>query len=310
MNTLKFVASRFLGAIPTLLALICFAFLLVKAAPGGPFDMERSLPVEVEANLRAAYNLDDPIHVQLLKYIGDILQGDFGPSFQYRDFTVTELIASGFPVSLRLGLSAIIIALFFGSLIGTIAALKQNTKIDYIAMFFGMAGISIPNFVMAPLLILFFAIAYNILPAGGYNNGSIENMVLPVISLALPQVAYIARLTRGSMIEVLSSNFVRTAKAQGMPMKSIVFSHVLKPTFLPIISYIGPATAAIITGSVVVEQIFGLPGLGRYFVQGALNRDYTLVMGVVVFYGCLIIAFNLLVDVLYGFVDPKIRTSR
>jgi oligopeptide transport system permease protein len=310
MNTLKFVASRFLGAIPTLLALICFAFLLVKAAPGGPFDMERSLPVEVEANLRAAYNLDDPIHVQLLKYIGDILQGDFGPSFQYRDFTVTELIASGFPVSLRLGLSAIIIALFFGSLIGTIAALKQNTKIDYIAMFFGMAGISIPNFVMAPLLILFFAIAYNILPAGGYNNGSIENMVLPVISLALPQVAYIARLTRGSMIEVLSSNFVRTAKAQGIPMKSIVFSHVLKPTFLPIISYIGPATAAIITGSVVVEQIFGLPGLGRYFVQGALNRDYTLVMGVVVFYGCLIIAFNLLVDVLYGFVDPKIRTSR
>ena len=310
MNTLKFVASRFLGAIPTLLALICFAFLLVKAAPGGPFDMERSLPVEVEANLRAAYNLDDPIHVQLLKYIGDILQGDFGPSFQYRDFTVTELIASGFPVSLRLGLSAIIIALFFGSLIGTIAALKQNTKIDYIAMFFGMAGISIPNFVMAPLLILFFAIAYNTLPAGGYNNGSIENMVLPVISLALPQVAYIARLTRGSMIEVLSSNFVRTAKAQGIPMKSIVFSHVLKPTFLPIISYIGPATAAIITGSVVVEQIFGLPGLGRYFVQGALNRDYTLVMGVVVFYGCLIIAFNLLVDVLYGFVDPKIRTSR
>ena len=310
MNTLKFVASRFLGAIPTLLALICFACLLVKAAPGGPFDMERSLPVEVEANLRAAYNLDDPIHVQLLKYIGDILQGDFGPSFQYRDFTVTELIASGFPVSLRLGLSAIIIALFFGSLIGTIAALKQNTKIDYIAMFFGMAGISIPNFVMAPLLILFFAIAYNILPAGGYNNGSIENMVLPVISLALPQVAYIARLTRGSMIEVLSSNFVRTAKAQGIPMKSIVFSHVLKPTFLPIISYIGPATAAIITGSVVVEQIFGLPGLGRYFVQGALNRDYTLVMGVVVFYGCLIIAFNLLVDVLYGFVDPKIRTSR
>tara|TARA_B110000263_G_scaffold40449_1_gene32177 strand:- start:314 stop:1132 length:819 start_codon:yes stop_codon:yes gene_type:complete len=272
--------------------------------------MERALPVEVEANLRAAYNLDDPIHIQLIKYIGDILQGDFGPSFQYRDFTVTELIAAGFPVSLRLGLSAIIIALFFGSLIGTIAALKQNTRIDYLAMFFGMIGISIPNFVMAPLLILFFAIFYNLLPAGGYNNGNIENMILPVISLALPQVAYIARLTRGSMIEVLSSNFVRTAKAQGIPMKNIVVSHVLKPTFLPIVSYIGPATAAIITGSVVVEQIFGLPGLGRYFVQGALNRDYTLVMGVVVFYGCLIIAFNLLVDILYGFIDPKIRANR
>lgn len=310
MSTIKFVLSRFLGAIPTLLALICFAFLLVKAAPGGPFDLERALPAEVEANLRAAYNLDDPVFVQLIKYIGDILQGDFGPSFQYRDFTVTELIMAGFPVSLRLGFSAIIIALFFGSLIGTIAALKQNTRTDYLAMFFGMIGISIPNFVMAPLLILFFAIIYNLLPAGGYNNGSIENMILPVISLALPQVAYIARLTRGSMIEVLSSNFVRTAKAQGIPMKSIVLNHVLKPTFLPIVSYIGPATAAIITGSVVVEQIFGLPGLGRYFVQGALNRDYTLVMGVVVFYGCLIIAFNLFVDILYGFIDPKIRASR
>ena len=209
----------------SLLILICLAFLLVKSAPGGPFDFERSLPEEVEANLRAAYNLDDPVYLQLAKYMGDLLRGDFGPSFQYRDFTVTELIAAGFPVSLRLGLSAIIIALFFGSLIGTIAALKQNTRIDYLAMFFGMIGISVPNFVMAPLLILFFAIFYNFLPAGGYNNGNIENMILPVISLALPQVAYIARLTRGSMIEVLSSNFVRTAKAQGIPMKNIVVTH-------------------------------------------------------------------------------------
>ena len=310
MNTLKFIASRFLGAIPTLLVLICLAFLLVKSAPGGPFDMERSLPVEVEANLREAYNLDDPIHIQLLKYIGDILQGDFGPSFQYRDFSVTELIMAGFPVSLRLGVSAIIVALFFGSLIGTIAALRQNTKTDYAVMFFGMVGISIPNFVMAPLLILFFSIFYGLLPAGGYNDGNPQNMILPVVSLALPQIAYIARLTRGSMIEVLSSNFVRTAKAQGTSMRNIVFYHVLKPTFLPIVSYLGPATAAIITGSVVVEQIFGLPGLGRYFVQGALNRDYTLVMGVVVFYGCLVISFNLLVDILYGFIDPKIRANR
>ena len=310
MGSLKFVVSRLLGAIPTLLALVCLAFFLIKAAPGGPFDMERSLPVEVEANLRAAYNLDDPLPKQLFKYIGDILQGDFGPSFQYRDFNVTELIMSGFPVSLRLGTAAILVALFFGALIGTLAALNQNTKTDYLIMFFGMTGISIPNFVMAPLLILLFSIVLKLLPAGGLGDGGINNMILPITALAFPQVAYIARLTRGSMIEVLSSNFVRTAKAQGIPMKYIVLRHVLKPTFLPIVSYLGPATAAIITGSVVVEQIFGLPGLGRYFVQGALNRDYTLVLGVVVFYGCLIIFFNLLVDILYGFIDPKIKTNR
>lgn len=310
MNNLKFVLGRFLGAIPTLLALICLAFFLVKAAPGGPFDLERSIPEEVEANLRAAYNLDDPVYKQLYKYIGKILQGDFGPSFQYRDYTVTELIASGFPVSLRLGASAILLALLFGTIIGTTAALNQNTKLDYSVMFFGMIGISIPNFVMAPLLVLLFSIVLSVFPAGGYNNGAFLNMVLPVTALALPQVAYIARLTRGSMIETLSSNFVRTAKAQGIPMRKIIFGHVLKPTLLPVVSYLGPATAAIITGSVVVEQIFGLPGLGRYFVQGALNRDYTLVMGVVVFYGCLIIAFNLIVDTVYGFIDPKIKTSR
>jgi len=310
MGNLKFVVSRLLGAIPTLLALVCLAFFLIKAAPGGPFDMERSLPVEVEANLRAAYNLDDPLPKQLFKYIGDILQGDFGPSFQYRDFNVTELIISGFPVSLRLGAAAILVALFFGAFIGTVAALNQNTKTDYLIMFFGMTGISIPNFVMAPLLILLFSIVLKLLPAGGLGDGGINNMILPITALAFPQVAYIARLTRGSMIEVLSSNFVRTAKAQGIPMKYIVLRHVLKPTFLPIVSYLGPATAAIITGSVVVEQIFGLPGLGRYFVQGALNRDYTLVLGVVVFYGCLIIFFNLLVDILYGFIDPKIKTNR
>ena len=310
MGNLRFVFSRLLSAIPTLLALICLAFFLVRAAPGGPFDFERSLPEEVEANLRAAYSLDDPLPKQLLNYIGDIVRGDFGPSFQYRDYDVTELIMSGFPVSLRLGVAAIVAALFFGSLIGTLAALKQNTKIDYLVMFFGMTGISVPNFVMAPLLILLFSIFLNLLPAGGLGDGGSSNMVLPVTALAFPQVAYIARLTRGSMIEVLGSNFVRTAKAQGIPMKQIILGHVLKPAFLPIVSYLGPATAAIITGSVVVEQIFGLPGLGQYFVKGALNRDYTLVLGVVVFYGCLIILFNLLVDILYGFIDPKIKTNR
>ena len=226
MGSLKFVFFRFLGAIPPLLALVCLAFFLVKAAPGGPFDMERSLPEEVEANLRAAYNLDDPLPKQLIKYIGDVLQGDFGPSFQYRDFNVTELIMSGFPVSLRLGAAAILVALFFGTLIGAVAALNQNTKIDYVVMFFGMTGISVPNFVMAPLLILLFAIFLNLLPAGGLGDGSISNMILPVAALAFPQVAYIARLTRGSMIEVLGSNFVRTAKAQGIPMQNLSLIHI------------------------------------------------------------------------------------
>ena len=230
--------------------------------------------------------------------------------FQYRDYTVTELIMSGFPVSLRLGVAAIFLALILGGTIGTIAALNQNSRLDYSVMFFGMVGISIPNFVMAPLLVLIFSIALNILPAGGYANGAPLHMILPVVALALPQAAYIARLTRGSMIEVLNSNFVRTTRAQGLPLNTIIFKHVLKPTFLPVISYLGPATAAIITGSVVVEQIFGLPGLGRYFVQGALNRDYTLVMGVVIFYGLLIIGFNLIVDTVYGFIDPRIKHNR
>jgi len=282
---------------------------MIRVAPGGPFDAERALLPEIEANLRAAYHLDEPLYQQFFRYLGGLMQGDFGPSFQYRDYTVTELIMAGFPVSLRLGGFAMILALLVGVTGGSIAALRQNTRTDYTVMSVSMTGISIPNFVMAPMLILFFAVYLGWLPAGGLGEGSPRNLILPVIALALPQIAYISRLTRGSMIEVLRSNFIRTAKAQGLPAWKILIRHALKPALLPVVSYLGPATAAIITGSVVIEQIFSLPGLGRFFVQGALNRDYTLVMGVVVFYGVLIILFNLLVDLAYAWLDPKVKYS-
>ncbi len=306
---LSYSIRRLLGAIPTLLILIALAFFMIRVAPGGPFDAERALLPEIEANLRAAYHLDEPLYQQFLRYIGGLLHGDFGPSFQYRDYTVTELIMAGFPVSLRLGGGAMILALVFGISAGSIAALRQNTRTDYSVMSASMTGISVPNFVMAPILILIFAVYLGWLPAGGLGEGSPRNLILPIISLALPQIAYISRLMRGSMIEVLRSDFIRTAKAQGLPAHKILVRHALKPALLPVVSYLGPATAAIITGSVVIEQIFSIPGLGRFFVQGALNRDYTLVMGVVVFYGVLIIAFNLLVDLAYAWLDPKVKYS-
>jgi oligopeptide transport system permease protein len=304
---LSYTIRRLLGAIPTLLTLVAVAFFLIRAAPGGPFSRERSLLPEIEANLRAAYNLDEPLYQQFGRYLWGLLHFDFGPSFQYRDYTVTELIIQGFPVSLTLGSIAIVVALLFGVTAGSIAALRQNSGIDHGVMAMSMTGISIPNFVMAPLLVLVFAVYLRWLPAGGLGDGSVRNLVLPVTALALPQIAYLARLTRGSMIEVLRSNFVRTARAQGLPTWQVIVKHALKPALLPIVSYLGPATAAVITGSVVIEQIFSRPGLGRFFITGALNRDYTLVMGVVVFYGVLIIAFNFFVDLAYAWLDPKVR---
>ena len=304
---LRFTLRRFIGAWPTLLVLMTLAFFMMRAAPGGPFDTEKTLPAEIQANLDKKSHLDEPLIQQYGRYLLDLAQGDFGPSFQYKDYSVNELIAQGFPVSLRLGGTAIILAFFIGALLGTIAALRQNTATDYTVMAAAMTGISIPNFVLAPLLILLFAVHLQWLPAGGWNDGAFVNTILPIIALTLPYVAYISRLMRSSMIEVLRSNPIRTARAKGLPERTIILRHALKPALLPVISFLGPATAGIITGSVVIEQIFGIPGIGRYFVQGALNRDYTLVMGVVVFYGVLIIAFNFIVDVVYALLDPKIR---
>jgi oligopeptide transport system permease protein len=236
-----------------------------------------------------------------------VVQGDFGPSFKYQDFSVAELLLSGFPASMRVGGIAIALAVVVGITLGTIAALRQNSGIDYAVMATAMTGITIPNFVMAPLLTLVLGVYLGWLPVAGWGGGAPQFLILPVIALALPQVAYIARLTRGSMIENLNANFVRTARAKGLRERIVVVRHALKGALLPVVSYLGPATAQIMTGSVVIETIFGIPGMGRYFVQGALNRDYTLVMGTVIVYGVLIIVLNLVVDLLYGLLDPKVK---
>ncbi len=298
--------SRLLALVPTLLALITLAFFLIRVAPGGPFDTEKVLPPEIRANLDAKYHLDDPLLEQYFRYLGQIVRFDFGPSFQYKDWTVNELIAQGFPVSLTIGGLAMVLAFVLGTMIGILAALRQNTYADYSVMGVAMMGISIPNFVVAPLLILVLAVYVGWLPAGGWE-WSPRYMVLPVITLALPVIAYIARMTRGSMIEVLHSNYIRTARAKGLPARVIITRHALKPALLPVISYMGPATAGLITGSVVIERIYSIPGLGSYFVTGALNRDYTLVMGVVIFYGLVIVLLNFVVDMLYAWLNPKIR---
>ena len=304
---LRYALLRLLGAIPTLLLVIVLAFLMVHAAPGGPFDDERVLPPETAAALAEAYNLDEPLHRQLFSYLSGLVRGDLGPSYRYRDYTVGELIGSAFPVSLKLGAMAILLAAAVGVATGSFAALRRNTVLDRIVMTFAMTGISIPVFVVAPVLVLLFAVKLQWLPAGWSGNDGAARFLLPVIALALPQIAYIARLTRASMIDVLASDFIRTARAQGLGTSAIVRYHALRPAMLPVLSYMGPAIAAILTGSVVVEEIFGIPGLGQFFVRGALNRDYTLVLGIVVFYATLVVSLNLIVDILYGFIDPRIR---
>jgi oligopeptide transport system permease protein len=302
---LSYAIRRLFGTVPTLLLIVAIAFFMMRLAPGGPFDKERRVSAAVEQNLIKAYHLDEPLPVQFLNYLGNVLRGDFGPSFQYKDFSVTELIWSGFPVSLALGGAAILIATVLGLVLGALAALRQNRPIDYAVMATSMTGIAIPNFVVAPVLTLVFGLMLGWLPVGGWSG--ISNAVLPVTALCLPQVAVIARLTRGSMIEVLRGNYIRTARAKGLPERLVVARHAMRAALVPVVSYLGPAVASIITGSIIIEQIFGIPGIGRYFVQGALNRDYTLVMGVTIFYGALIILFNLAVDLIYGFLDPKVR---
>jgi oligopeptide transport system permease protein len=302
---IRYTIKRLLGAVPTLLLIIAISFFMMRLAPGGPFDKERRLPAEVEANLVKAYHLDEPLVQQFARYIGDMLQGDFGPSFKYKDFSVNELIWGGFPTSAALGGIAMLFAVVLGMAAGTIAALRQNSAIDYAAMTVSMIGIAIPSFVVAPILTLTLGLWAGWFPVGGW--GEARHWVLPIVALALLPIANIARLTRGSMIEVLRSNYMRTARAKGLSERIVIARHAMKAAMLPVVSYLGPAIAGIITGSVIVEQIFNIPGIGRYFVQAALNRDYTLVMGVTIFYGVLIIVLNLLADLIYGFLDPKIR---
>ena len=303
----RYALRRLFGIVPTFLAVVAAAFFLMRAAPGGPFDEERALPAEIEANLQAAYGLDQPLAVQFARYLGGLLRGDLGPSFRMKDFSVAELIGRGLPVTFSIGAAALLLALALGIPLGLVAGLRQNGWVDHTVMGVALAGIAIPGFVVAPVLALVFGLQLGWLPVAGWQAGSPAHMVLPVVTLALPYVAYLARLTRGSLLEVLQSPFIRTARAKGLAPAVILRRHALRPTLLPVVSFLGPAAAGLLTGSLVVEQVFGLPGVGRYFVQGAVNRDYTLVMGMVIFYATLILLLNLLVDLLYGWLDPRIR---
>jgi oligopeptide transport system permease protein len=302
-----YVIKRLLGAVPTLLVIIVLSFLLMRLAPGGPFDEEQALPAEIKANLERAYGLDQPLYVQLGRYIGGLLQGDFGPSFKFKDFSVTELIAAGLPVSLALGAAAMLLSVLIGIPLGTLAALRHNQAADHAIMALAVLGIAVPVFVIAPLAALVFGIYLQWLPVAGWEPGEVRDMVLPTLTLALPIIAYVARLTRGSLLETLRLPFVRAARARGVPRARVVWRHAMPAALTPVVSYLGPATAAVLTGSLVVETLFGLPGLGRYLVQGALNRDYTLVMGMVVVYATLMVALNLLVDIAYAWLDPRVR---
>lgn len=303
----KFIAKRIFEAIPTMLVLITVSFFLMRYAPGNPFSSERPLPPEVMANINAKYGLDKPVAEQYLTYLGNIIQGDFGPSFKYKDFTVNELITGALPVSAKVGFAAFIFTVIMGVGVGTIAALRQNTWLDYSIMATAMLGVVMPSFVLAPVLIYLFSINLGWFPAGGWHDGSFQYMALPVLGMSLLYVATFARITRGSMIETLNSNFIRTARAKGLSYRYIIFKHALRPALLPVVSYMGPAFVGIITGSVVIETIFGLPGIGKLFVNAAFNRDYSLVMGVTILIGFLFILFNAIVDILLAAIDPKIR---
>jgi len=303
----RYFFTRLAGAVPTLFIIITITFFLMRAAPGGPFDQEQALAPEIKANLQRAYGLDQPVWTQYGRYLKSLLHGDFGPSFKYKDFTVTELIGQGFPVTLQLGVMAIALALLLGVPLGTFAALHHNSAADTATMSLVVTGIAIPSFVVLPFLGLLFGVYLHWLPVAGWESGSLRHLALPVIALALPPLAYIARLTRGSMLEILRSHYTRTAFAKGLPVHSVIIRHALKPALAPVASYLVPAVASILTGSLVVESIAGLPGIGRYLVQGAINRDYTLVLGMVIIYSALLIVMGLLVDLLYAWLDPRVR---
>jgi oligopeptide transport system permease protein len=303
---LRYFLTRLAGAVPTLFIIVTLAFFLIRTAPGGPFDQEQALPPEIMANLQSAYGLDQPIWIQYGRYLEGLAHGDFGPSFKYKDFSVTELIGQGLPVTLELGAIAMTLAMALGVPIGTFAALHHNGAADYATMALAVAGVAVPSFVLLPFLGLLFGIHLHWLPVAGWEPGSVRDLVLPVAALTLPPLSVIARLARAEMLEVLRSHFIRTAIAKGLPLHTIVVRHALRPALLPVASYLGPAVASIMT----VESIAGLPGIGRYMVQGALNRDYTLVMGMVIIYSALLILMGLLVDLLYAWLDPRVRLAR
>ena len=303
----RFLLRRLMVAVPTHFLVVTAAFFMMRAAPGNPFDSDRKLPPEVERSIMAKYGMDRPLGEQYVAYVGNVLQGDLGPSLKYKDKSVAELISEGLPTSAVIGLSALTLACLVGIGLGIIAALRQNQMIDNVTMAIAVLGVCIPTFVTAPLLVLVFAAKLGWLPTAGLNG--IRSLILPVAVLALPQIAIISRLTRAGMIEVLRSNYIRTARAKGLSEVRIVLRHGLRAAILPLVSYLGPACAGLLTGSLVIEKIFSLPGLGKSFVIGALQRDYTVVMGVVIVYAGLILLLNLLADIAYAMLDPRVRLS-
>ncbi|MCA1492143.1 oligopeptide ABC transporter permease OppB [Ensifer sp. NBAIM29] len=304
---IPFILRRLASAVPTLFIVVTISFFLMRFAPGGPFNLERPLPPQTMANLMRTYQLDQPLWRQYVHYLSNAVTGDFGPSYIYKDNNVAQLIGKGLPYSMELGFYALLLAVIGGVLAGTIAALRQNSILDFGIMAVSTIGVTVPNFVVGPVLTLIFAISLSWLPAGGWGDGSLRFLILPMIALALPQLAVFARLTRGSMIEALHTDHIRTAKAYGLPSRTVVVTHAMRGAMLPVVSYLAPCAAALLTGSAVVETIFTIPGVGRYFVLGAINRDYTLVMGTVILVAIFVIVFNLLVDILYGLLDPRVR---
>jgi len=300
----RYIIRRLLGAIPVLWIIVTITFFLMRAAPGGPFSKDRVLPPEVLANIEAKYHLDESLPKQYMRYMGNLMRGDLGPSFRYKDRSVNEIIAEGLPVTLALGSMALFFALLVGIPAGCIAAFRQNSAADYVTMAFSMIGVSVPNFIVLSGLVYIFAVKMDVFQVSGW--GTWQQMVCPVIALGLPYAAYVARLSRAGMLDVIRQDFVRTARAKGLLERVVIVRHTLKAGLLPVVSYLGPACAAILTGSLVIEMISGIPGIGREFVQSALNRDYTLTMGTVILYSTFLVGFNLLVDIIYAYLDPRI----
>jgi oligopeptide transport system permease protein len=304
---LGFVTRRVAGFLPVLFIIVSLSFFIMRLAPGGPFDQDRALPEQVRANIEARYHLNESLWTQYIRYLGDVLRGDLGPSFRYPDRTVNELLGLGFPVSLLLGTCAMTVAVCLGGAAGLLAGVRRNSTVDYLTMSFALFGVSIPNFVLGPILMLLFALGLGWVPVAGW--GTWRHLILPAFTLGTFYAAYVARLTRAGMLEVIGQDFIRTARAKGLREATVVLRHAVPSAILPVVTYLGPASAAVLTGSVVVETVFSIPGIGRYFVASALNRDYTMVLGTVVSYSVLLLGFNLVVDILYAYLDPRVQVD-
>ena len=305
---LRFVGKRLWGGVLTLAALVVLTFFVMRLAPGGPFSANRKISPEVLAHIKAAFHLDEPVWRQFGRYVWGLLHLDFGPSLRFRDYSVGDLIAAGLPYSLTIGFWAVVVASLVGIAVGAAGALRRNSATDYLVGTVGVVGIAVPIFVIGPLAQVFFALRLGWLPVGGSDQGW-RSLVMPVLVLSLPNIAYISRLTRGSMIEVMRENYVRTARAKGIGARRVLGAHVLRGALLPVVAYLGPATAGIITGSILIETVFAVPGIGRHFVDAALNRDYPLVMGITLLYGGILILFNILTDLVRGWLDPRVRNG-